>query len=96
LFTLITFGIVPTFTEEEFGYSFSLSPPDREGERVPIQYSYRGRTTLGWIAVFGTFSPEASVFPFDPEHSSRFRERFALAILDHAESVATLTRKAHE
>ena len=96
LATLITFGVIPTFTEEEFGYSFSFNPPHQEQDQVPVEYSYRSRTTLGWIATFQALSPEVSVFPFNEEHSSRFRGRLALVILDHAESLTKLTQKSRE
>ena len=85
--TLLSFGLIPTTTEESFGHAFSLSPPGREARRVPIEYSYRGRTTLGWVAIFHGLMPGYSVFPFDPESSRRFRGRLALAILDHADDI---------
>jgi hypothetical protein len=82
--TLLSFGLIPTTIEERFGYSFSLSRSESEAQRVPIEYSYEARTTLGWVAMFHGLAPGYSVFfPFDPENSRRFRGRLALAILDH-------------
>jgi hypothetical protein len=80
LWTLLTLGLVPTKTEESFGYAFSLSRPGLESRRIPVEYSYRGRTTLGWEGLFLRLSPNYSI---DPESSQRFRGRLALAILDH-------------
>jgi len=85
--TLLSFGLAPTTTEESFGYAFSLSPTREDAQRVPIEYSYRGRTTLGWVAMFHGLVPGYSVFPFDPERSRRFRGRLALAILDRADDI---------
>jgi hypothetical protein len=82
--TLLTLGLVPTTTEESFGYAFSLSRPGREAQRIPVEYLYRGRTTLGWKALFLRLTPNYSI---DPESSLRFRGRLALAILDHEDDI---------
>jgi hypothetical protein len=84
LWTLLTLGLVPTKTEESFGYAFSLSHPDLESRRIPVEYSYRGRTTLGWEGLFLRLSPNYSI---DPETSQRFRGRLALAILGHEDEI---------
>jgi hypothetical protein len=84
LWTLLTLGLVPTTTEESFGYAFSLSRPGQEAPRIPIEYSYRGRTTLGWEALFLRSTPNYSI---DPESSPQFRGRLALAILDHEDDI---------
>src|SRR2546426_1003468 len=67
VWTLLSFGLVPTTTEESFGYAFSLSPTGEDVQRVPIEYSFRGRTTLGWVAMFHGLAAGYSVFPFHPE-----------------------------
>ena len=85
--SLLTFGIIPTFVQETAGESFSLSPPDRPEQRVRIEYTYRGRTTLGWIALLDIFHPNRTVFPFDPERSQRFRDGLRLSILDHEDAL---------
>jgi hypothetical protein len=84
LWTLLTLGLVPTTTEENFGYSFSLSRPGLESRQIPVEYSYRGRTTLGWEGLFLRLSPNYSI---DPENSQQFRGRLALAILDHEDAI---------
>lgn len=85
--SLLTFGILPTFVQETAGESFSLSPPDRPEQRVRIEYTYRGRTTLGWIALLDIFHPNRTVFPLDPERSQRFRDGLRLSILDHEDAL---------
>ena len=86
--TLLSFGLIPTTYEEDFGFAFSLSPQGRETQRVLIEYSYRGRTSLGWVAMFREFMPDYSVYPYGPNQSRRFRGRLALAILDHVEDMS--------
>ena len=84
IWTFLTLGLVPTKTEESFGYAFSLSRPGQEEHRIPVEYSYRGRTTLGWEGLFLRLTPNYSA---DPERSPRFRGRLALAILDHQDDI---------
>jgi hypothetical protein len=87
VYPLLTLGIIPMSVQETAGESFSLSPPDHPEQRVKIDYSYRGRTTLGWIALLDVFHPNRTVFPFDPEHSSHFRDHLRLSILEHEDTL---------
>jgi hypothetical protein len=87
VYPLLTFGLIPMSVQETAGESFSLSAPDRPEHRVTIEYSYRGRTTLGWIALLDIFHPNRTIFPFHPEHSGRFRDRLRLSILDHEDAL---------
>lgn len=86
VYPLLTFGIIPDSVQETTGESFSLSPPDHPEQRVVIEYTYRGRTTLGWIALLDIFHPNRTVAPFNPEHSSRFRDHLKLSILEHEDA----------
>jgi hypothetical protein len=88
VYPLLTFGIIPMSVQETAGESFSLSPTDHPEQLVKIECTYRGRTTLGWIALLDVFHPDRTVFPFDPEHSSRFRNRLKLSILEHEDALA--------
>ena len=63
LWTLLTLGLVPSTTEESFGYAFSLSRPGQAARRIPVEYSYRGLTTLGWEALFLRLTPNYSIDP---------------------------------
>ena len=87
VYPLLTFGIIPMSVQETAGESFSLSPTDHPEHIVKSEYTYRGRTTLGWIALLDVFHPDRTVFPFDPEHSSRFRDRLKLSILEHEDAL---------
>lgn len=92
--TFLTFGIVPTSADEESGYSFTLSPPDRPQERVRVEYAHRGRTTLGWVALVDGFLPDRTIAPFSPDSSSRMIDRVKLAILARREDLVRLTSPA--
>lgn len=86
VFPLLTFGIIPMWVQETAGESFSLSRAAHPEQRVKIEYTYRGRTTLGWIALIDILHPNRTVFPFDPEHSRRFRDHLKLSILEHEDA----------
>lgn len=87
VYPLLTFGIFPMSVQETAGESFSLSPPDHPEQRVMVEYTYRGRTTLGWIALLDIFHPNRTVAPFNPEHSTRFRDHLKLSILEHEDAI---------
>jgi hypothetical protein len=86
VFTLLTFGIIPTSVRESHGESFSLSPPAHPQQRLVIEYVYRGRTTLGWITLLDVFHPNRTI-RFNPERSGRFRDRLKLSILEHEDAL---------
>jgi hypothetical protein len=87
VYPLLTFGIVPMSVQETAGESFSLSPASHPEQRVKIEYTYSGRTTLGWIALLDVFHPNRTIFPFNPERSSRFRDHLRLSILEHEDAL---------
>jgi len=87
LWTLLTFGLVPTFHEEERGTSFWLTAPGPDGARWHVDSSHTGCTTLGWVALLDVFDGDRTVLPFAPEHTQRMRDRLALEILEHADEL---------
>lgn len=78
LWTILTLGIVPTTVEEEHGYVFSLFPTSNPNTSVPIDYRYRGPSTLGWISFFLNFSTDRT--GDNPIETPRFREGLALIL----------------
>jgi hypothetical protein len=86
VYPLLSFGVIPMSVQETAGESFSLSSPDHPEERVMIEYTYRGRTTLGWVALLDIFHPNRTAFPFFPEHSRRFCDHLKLSILEHEDA----------
>lgn len=87
VYPLLTFGIIPMSVQETTGESFSLSPTDHPERRTVIEYTYQGRTTLGWVALLDIFHPNRTIIPFDPEHSRRFRDHLKLCILEHEDAL---------
>ena len=87
VYPLLSFGIIPDSTQETMGESFSFSSPVHPEDRVMIEYTYRGRTTLGWVALLDFFHPNRTAFPFFPEHSRRFRDHLKLSILEQEDTL---------
>jgi hypothetical protein len=88
LWTIVTLGVVPTTVEEEHGHVFSLRRPDKAEPSELVDYTYRGPTTLGWVAVFLNLS--ANRTSGNPIETSRFREGLALAVAARAEPISKL------
>jgi hypothetical protein len=81
IWTLLTFGIVPIWADEDHGTSFTLQAPGAATPRVPVEYVHTGRSTLGWVALLDVLHPDRTIAPFSPDRSRRMRDRIALATL---------------
>jgi len=89
ILSLITLGVIPTVTEEEHGYSFSLRAPKSSERVVIVEYVHRGYTVLGWMAGPLNFFPQ---WTGDSVHNDpRFKERLKLAILLKAQEIKSVT-----
>ena len=86
--TIVTLGIVPTTVEEEHGHAFSLRPVSHSEAPVLIDYTYRGPSTLGWVAFFLNFSPNRS--GDNPIETPHFREGLAVAVSSRREQITKL------
>jgi hypothetical protein len=90
--TGISLGLIPTTVREEHGYSFSLvggSVP--AGERVPVEFSYSGPTTLGWYSLVLNLSPDRTKDDVYDHH--RFRDGLAWAVIEKRDQVLKLLKK---
>lgn len=87
--TIITLGLVPTSVDEEYGHVFSLRSSTDPRRTIEIEYTYRGKTTLGWWALFLNFSSDRQ--SGDPTQTARFRENFAAAIHARRDAILRLT-----
>ncbi|TKS57733.1 MAG: hypothetical protein EWM72_03460 [Nitrospira sp.] len=89
ILSLITLGLIPTVTEEEHGYSFSLRSLKSSEPVVIVEYVHRGYTVLGWVAGLLNFFPHwtGDGVHYDP----RFNERLKLAILTKAQEIKAVT-----
>jgi hypothetical protein len=85
LLSFLTLGLIPTVTEEEHGYSFSLRSPKSSERVVTVEYVHRGYTVLGWVAGILNLFPQwtGDGVQGDP----RFKERLKLAILVKAQEI---------
>ena len=88
LWTIVTLGVVPTTVEEEHGHVFSLRRRGDPESPELVDYTYRGPTTLGWVAAFLNLS--ANRTSGNPIETRRFREGLALAVALRAEQITKL------
>jgi len=58
LWTGLSLGLIPTTVSEQHGHAFSLVPTARREQRIPIVFSYRGPSTLGWWALVLNLTPD--------------------------------------
>ena len=72
---LLTAGLVPSGTEENHGYVFSLAPSSQRNRKTRVDARYSGTTTLGSTALAFAALPSYSLG--DPERTRRFREMLA-------------------
>lgn len=71
IFTAISLGLVPTISDEEWGDAFVLIRTADTTKQVPVEFSYHGPTTLGWLAVIQNLRRDPT--SDDPYTSARFR-----------------------
>jgi hypothetical protein len=90
--TGITLGLIPTTVREEHGYSFSLvSGATPVGERVPVEFSYSGPSTLGWYCLLLNLSSDRT--SGDVYAHRRFREGLAWAVVEKRDQIYALLKK---
>jgi hypothetical protein len=89
ILSLITLGLIPTVTEEEHGYSFSLRLPKSSERVVMVEYVHRGYTVLGWVAGLLNLFPQWT--GDSVQNDPRFKERLKLAILIKAQEIKAVT-----
>ena len=86
--TGLTLGIVPTTVEEEWGEVFSLAARDEAGSRVLVDFTYKGPTTLGWVALLYNLSPQRTIY--SPRKTERFRDALSVAICRKRDEIRKL------
>ena len=88
---LATLGVIPSTTDEELGYVFSVRSTSGPSPPVLIDFRYRGSTTLGCVAHVMNLSSERT--DGNPEETARFREALAIAIAVQRSSIAKLLQR---
>lgn len=72
ILTAISLGLIPTISDEEWGDAFVLIRTADTTKQVPVEFSYHGPTTLGWLAVIKNLRRDRT--PDDPYTTTRFRD----------------------
>ena len=76
--TFVTFGIIPSWKEENHGVSFLLRSTGNPPETRNIEVAWSGTTFKGWVMSFANFSSDrSSDGPYD---SKRYSDRMKLAV----------------
>ncbi len=91
IWTILSFGIIPTTVNESWGYSFSLRRPGIDDAVVPIRSVYSGRTTLGWWSIVLNMSRDRTMR--DADKHPRFIESFAREIAAKQDAIESLSAK---
>jgi len=90
ILTGLSLGFIPTTVEEEHGHSFSLRVPGEATHVVPIEFSYRGPSTLGWYAAILNLRKDRAAG--DPDQHPQFNDALALEIVSHSDAIRGLLR----
>jgi hypothetical protein len=91
IWTILSFGIIPTTLNESWGYSFSLRRPGIDAPVVPIRFVSTGRTTLGWWCIVLNMSPDRTMR--DADKHPRFIESLAWEIAAKQNAIESLSAK---
>ena len=83
-------GFISETVQEEHGHSFSLRAPEEGSQVVPIEFSYRGPSTLGWYSVILNLRRERA--GGDPKWHPRFYKALALESVSHSDAIRDLLR----
>lgn len=77
LWTALSLGLIPTIFTEEHGLYFSLRRPDDPAAQVVVDATYSGRSTIGWLGLLESISPDYSARR--PEATDRYASYFRWA-----------------
>ena len=91
IFTGLSLGLIPTTVQEEHGHSFSLTAASGSNRKIPIEFSYRGPSTLGWWAVILNMLPNRT--SADVYQHARFNQSLAWTIVSHRSEIETAMTK---
>lgn len=88
VFTILSFGVIPTVVTEEWGESFTLARRDVSRRPLSVELTWRGRTILGWVAGLANLSPDRT--SADPHETTRHAEALAARLLHHRPEIEGL------
>lgn len=84
----VTLGLVPAWTDEEWGHSFSLKS-SRNDAKMAVEFSYHGTSFLGWVSGLINLLPDRT--GGDVYETKQYQEAFAFQVLSHWLSVRNPT-----
>ena len=94
VWTGLSLGLVPTTFQEEHGFSFSLASGALQSQdRLRVEFSYSGPSTLGWYAVVLNLSPNRA--RGDVTQHERFRDGLAWALAQQRVQIFGLLGKVN-
>ena len=93
LFSIISFGVIPTRFNEEHGQAFTVTAPGCEHDGVSIDFSYEGKATMGWAALAVNVSRNYTVREI--RNTDRYQDGLALAIAEKADQLVRLTESGN-
>lgn len=93
VYTLLTFGIIPTTVPEPYSFGCTFYSPRYQDRTAKVEYLYYSRSTLGWVAGFMALSPNVVLTLWrGPDEHPRFYDHLSLAILQHSEEILNLAK----
>jgi hypothetical protein len=91
ILTFVSLGAIPTNVDEDHGAVFSLLPNADPKKRIPIDFRYRGRSTLGWWALIdGAFRDRTWG---SADGTRRFSQSLAWQIVMHEKEISAYANK---
>lgn len=95
LFSIFTFGIVPTWFPMEYGASFELVGMSDgsacAAQSVAIDASYEGTLVMGWVSSILNISPRRTVR--DVRKTDRYRRSIAHAVAQRGDEIRRLVHR---
>lgn len=91
--TALSLGLIPTTVDEEHGYSFSLSRTTEPTPKIPIEFSYHGTSTLGWLAAFLNLFKDGAAA--DVYRHPRLVEHLTWTIVEQGERICQQASGCH-
>ena len=88
---IVSFGLIPSIADERWGEVFSLRSNTADAVPIPINFSYKGPTTLGWWAAVRSLSPDVSTS--EPPETERFRDALSAVICAKADEITGMIEK---
>jgi len=87
IITALTFGLVPTTVDEDWGDVFRLRRPEGE-DGVDVDFRYSGPSTLGWWGIVENRKRDRTWRP--PRSTRRFHDALAYEIAVKADEIRRL------